>query len=69
MDTKKHKSAYMSASELAAYLSVSFVTVRTMSDDGRLPRPIKLGKMLRWNREEVERHLAMSREEKSNDGV
>ncbi|WP_459557406.1 helix-turn-helix transcriptional regulator [Lacunimicrobium album] len=40
------------AEALAKILNVDVKSVRRMSDDGRLPSPVRLGRMCRW-REDV----------------
>jgi predicted DNA-binding transcriptional regulator AlpA len=51
-------SRLLSAADLAAMLKVSVRSVWRMRDDGRLPKPLELGKqMLRWDRDEIERAI------------
>jgi len=39
--------------EVAAMLSCSSRTVYRLADGGRMPQPIRLGGMVRWNREAI----------------
>jgi prophage regulatory protein len=45
----------ISARELAAMLNVSLRQVWRLNCAGKLPKPIRLGGSVRWNREEVQR--------------
>ena len=46
-------SALMSVVDLAEHLQCSTRHVYRLSDSGKLPRPIKLGSLVRWRRAEV----------------
>ena len=39
--------------EVALILGVCTKTVRNLADNGSIPRPIKLGKSIRWNRRDI----------------
>ncbi|NLE38407.1 MAG: helix-turn-helix domain-containing protein [Pirellulaceae bacterium] len=43
---------------LAAYLDTSTKTIRRMDQAGRLPSPIRIGRGLRWRRDEIDAWLA-----------
>lgn len=45
---------FLRIDELAKSLSMSKRTVRRLADSGRMPRPIKLGHLIRWRRDEIE---------------
>lgn len=46
------------AAELARLLQVSLRHVNALNSSGRLPRPIRLGRSVRWPREELVRWIA-----------
>lgn len=43
--------------ELSAILKVSVRTTRRLHDQGKLPRAIRIGALLRWRRSDVEEFL------------
>jgi len=43
--------ALMDSNEVAEFLSCSRRTVRRLADSGRMPAPVRLGGLLRWNRQ------------------
>ncbi len=45
----------VSARELSEMLSVSLRQVWRLNSAGKLPKPIRLGGSVRWNREEIQR--------------
>ena len=47
----------VSAKQLAAMLGVSLRTIRAMDTGGKLPRPIRLGRCVRWNLTELQRWI------------
>lgn len=49
--------AMMSVDDVADELNCSARHVRRLSDSGRMPRPIKLGSLVRWPRAVVERWI------------
>jgi predicted DNA-binding transcriptional regulator AlpA len=49
---------WMSAAELAGHIGVSERSIRTWELTGKLPRPARVGRLKKWNRAEVERHLS-----------
>lgn len=52
---------YLSASDLAAYLSISRTMVATLVESGRLPQPVYLTpKLPRWDREAVDEAMGKS---------
>ncbi len=46
--------ALLSADEVARLLTCSVRTVRRLADAGRMPRPVRLGRLVRWRREGIE---------------
>ena len=44
--------------DVARLLNCSTQHVRRLADSGRMPRPVKLGVLIRWNRAEIETWLA-----------
>ncbi len=48
----------ISVGDIARLLSCSKQHVRRMADSGLMPRPLKLGALVRWNRAEVENWIA-----------
>jgi excisionase family DNA binding protein len=51
---------WLSAAELARLLGVSERSIRTWEQTGQLPPPVTVGRLKKWNRAEVERHLSKS---------
>ena len=51
------ESALLDVEQIAALLRCSTRHAYRLSDAGRMPRPLKLGALVRWNRTEVERWL------------
>ena len=47
----------LSACEVARLLAISERHLWTLHSSGRLPRPVKLGRSVRWNRGELQRWL------------
>lgn len=43
---------------VADLLAISSSTVRRLADGGRMPRPVRLGALVRWRRSEVEDWIA-----------
>jgi excisionase family DNA binding protein len=43
---------------VAALLACSERHVRRLADSGRMPRPVRLGTLIRWNRAEIEKWIA-----------
>jgi excisionase family DNA binding protein len=48
----------LSAADVARELGLSLRQVRRMDDAGRLPRPVRIGRLVRWRRAELEAWLA-----------
>lgn len=46
-----------SAKDLAKSLDVSLRHIQRMNSAGKLPRPVKLGRCLRWCRDEISRWI------------
>ncbi|MCC6153756.1 MAG: helix-turn-helix domain-containing protein [Candidatus Hydrogenedentes bacterium] len=51
-------SALMSATELATLLGASTRHIWRMRDGGALPRPIRLGSLVRWRKSDIEKWIA-----------
>jgi len=51
-------SSLISADEFAKLLSASTRTIRRYDSAGRVPKPLKLGGVTRWRREEIEAWIA-----------
>ena len=54
----------MSAADLAAMLGISIRHVWRLRDAGELPKPIKLGALVRWHKAAIHRWLAESNEQR-----
>jgi len=50
--------ALLTIQEVAGLLNCSTRTVYRLNDAGRIPRPVRLGALLRWSRPEFEHWLA-----------
>ncbi|QNN21811.1 helix-turn-helix domain-containing protein [Planctomycetales bacterium ZRK34] len=50
--------AMLTAADVAAMLACSMKTVYRLVDRGAIPRPLRVGGMLRWNRTHVEQWIA-----------
>ncbi|MBI1367094.1 MAG: helix-turn-helix domain-containing protein [Planctomycetes bacterium] len=48
----------LTAADVAAMLACSTKTVYRMVDRGAIPRPVRLGGMLRWHRAQLDRWIA-----------
>lgn len=48
----------LSADEVAAMLGISRAHVWKLASSGRMPRPIRLGRAVRWDRKNLEAWLA-----------
>jgi excisionase family DNA binding protein len=55
--TRPDGPALFDADDLAALLRCSKSYVRRMADAGRMPPPIKLGKLSRWDRDVIARWI------------
>ena len=51
-------SALLDVRQVAALLGCSARHVYRLSDAGKMPRPVKLGVLVRWNRQSVEDWIA-----------
>jgi len=58
LDPKKEQAALLDVLALAAMLDCSPRHVYRLADAGRMPRPLKLGALVRWSRDEISRWLA-----------
>lgn len=52
------KCALLTVQEVARLLGCSTRTVYRLADSGRMPKPVKLGALVRWPREIIERWIA-----------
>ena len=52
------QTAMLSVGDVAGMLRCSSRTVYRLSDAGKLPRPVKLGALVRWSRAAIEQWLA-----------
>ena len=50
---EKPTTALLSVTEVAETLGCSPRHIYRLSDAGRMPRPVKLGALVRWNREHI----------------
>jgi excisionase family DNA binding protein len=50
----------LTAQQVADLLGCSPRHVQRMSDRGELPRPIRIGTLVRWTRREIESHIAQA---------
>ena len=50
--------ALMTINDVARLLNCSTRTVYRLNDAGRIPRPVRLGSLIRWNRSEIEQWIA-----------
>ena len=50
--------AMLTVQDVARMLNCSSRTVYRLTDTGRMPRPVKLGALIRWPRETVTRWIA-----------
>ena len=48
----------MTVGEIATLLNVGIATVWRMRDCGRIPPPLKIGAIVRWRRDDIERWIA-----------
>lgn len=48
----------LNVNEVAELLNASTRTVYRLADAGKMPRPLKLGALVRWRREELRRWIA-----------
>jgi excisionase family DNA binding protein len=50
--------ALLDVEAVAALLSISTKSVRRLADAGKMPRPVKLGALIRWRRSELDAWIA-----------
>ncbi|QNN21806.1 helix-turn-helix domain-containing protein [Planctomycetales bacterium ZRK34] len=50
--------AMLTIDQIARLLNCSTRTVFRLNDAGRMPRPVRLGALVRWNRGQIERWIA-----------
>jgi len=58
VDAGTMDSAMLTVHDVARMLNCSARTVYRLADSGRIPRPVKLGALVRWPREVVEQWIA-----------
>ena len=51
-------SSLLSVSQISKILGCSPRHARRLADTGRMPRPVKLGALVRWSRQEIEDWIA-----------
>lgn len=49
--------AFVDAAELARHLGVNVRTLRRMRHEGAIPGPVRVGRLVRWRRADVDRFL------------
>ncbi len=57
-ETREGESLAYSAEQLAERFHVSLRHIRRMDSAGKLPKPVRLGRSVRWSAREIERWLA-----------
>lgn len=50
--------AMLTIDQVARLLNCSTRTVYRLNDAGQMPRPVRLGALVRWNRSEIEQWIA-----------
>jgi len=50
--------AMLTVDQVARVLGCSPRTVRRLTDSGRMPRPVRLGSLIRWPRETIENWIS-----------
>ena len=55
-DRREH--ALLTVHDVARLLNCSIRTIYRLCDSGRMPRPVKLGSLVRWPRDVIERWIA-----------
>ncbi len=48
----------LSVKEMAAILSMSTRNIYRLSDEGRMPKPVRIGGSTRWRRADIEKWVA-----------
>ncbi|MFO8007034.1 MAG: helix-turn-helix domain-containing protein [Candidatus Brocadiia bacterium] len=54
----RERAAMMTVQDVAEALQCSARTVYRLADSGRMPRPVKLGALVRWPRQVIEQWIA-----------
>ncbi|MBX3356731.1 MAG: helix-turn-helix domain-containing protein [Phycisphaeraceae bacterium] len=54
----QHAFVLLTAEDVAGQLSCSPRHVRRLSDRGAMPAPVKVGRLVRWDRDSIERWVA-----------
>lgn len=57
-EMEKEESQLLDVRQMATQLNCSPRSVYRLSDAGRMPRPIKLGALVRWNRQAIDQWIA-----------
>ncbi len=57
-DAAGQQPALMDAEDVAKTLNCSRRTVRRLADSGQIPAPIRLGRLLRWDRRALQEWIA-----------
>lgn len=58
MKKSVEKPLLLEVDEVAAIANCSASTVRRLADSGRMPKPVKVGRLIRWQRVAVEEWIA-----------
>jgi len=58
IDNETPAPALVSVRDLAHLLNCSQRSVYRLADSGRMPRPVKLGALVRWRRAEIDKWIA-----------
>ena len=54
----EQQAALLDVNDVAAMLQCSVRTVYRLSGSGRMPRPVRLGALVRWSREAIKQWIA-----------
>ena len=49
----QNSSALLDLHEVAAFLNISAATIRRLAERGAMPQPVRLGRAVRWKREDL----------------
>lgn len=53
----KVEAKFLTVAELATMMNVSSRTIHRWVDAGSMPKPVRLGNIVRWNRDEITRWI------------
>lgn len=63
------KSPLLDPKQLAEFLGCSARNVRHLSAAGKLPKPVRVGRLLRWPRKSIEQWLADQQRDASEESA